>query len=251
MFKNLKMFITGFLACALLMGTIAGAFAAANDLNIQAVLSNSIKLKLNGKDWTPKDPATGNYYKPISYNGRAYLPVRAVVEEAAGMPVDYDSASQTIWIGGKTDSLNVSSSEYYEDYYGTIITTDSERLFTPDEAYKWGITNDKDLNMQYFTFYLKPNGNYKRFRASFFLDNSAKDKLTMNIRKDTPDGQVIKTLVLQPGNTIKDVDLDIGGVNKLCIESNIAINHGIIKKIVVGEPVFYNGNLQGASATHG
>lgn len=250
MLKNFKMFVIGFLTCALLMGTIAGVAAAGNDLNIQAVLSNTIKLKLNGKDWTPKDPATGNYYKPISYNGRTYLPVRAVVEEAAGMPVEYDSATDTVWIGGRTDSLNVSSTDYYEDYYGTVITTDTEKISTPEASYKWGVTNDKDLNMQYFTFYLKPNGNYKRFRASFFLDSSAKDSLTMNIRKDNPDGQVIKTLDIQPGQTVKDVDLDIGGVNKLCIESNIAIKHGIIKKIVIGEPVFYNGNLPGATPTH-
>lgn len=248
MLKNLKMFITGFLTCALLMGTIAGVAAAGNDLSIQAVLSSAVKLKLNGKDWAPKDPVTGSYFKPIIYNDRAYLPVRAVVEEAAGMPVDYDSASETIWIGGRTDSLNISSQEYYEDYYGTIITADTDSLSTPDMSYKWGITNDKDLDMQYFTFYLKPNGNYKRFRASFFLNGSAKDSLVMNIRKNTGDGEVIKTLVLQPGKTLKDVDLDIGGINKLCIESNIKINHGTVKKIVVGEPVFYNGNLQGAPA---
>lgn len=247
MSKNLKLFITGFLTCVFLMGAVAGVVAAGNDLDIQAVLSNTTKLKLNGKDWTPKDPVTGDYYKPIVYNGRSYLPVRAVVEEAAGMPVDYDSVTKTIWIGGRNDVLNINDMAYYEDYYGTILTTDTEKLSTPDAIYKWGVTNDKDLDMQYFTCYLKPNGNYKKFRASFFLDNSSKADLVMNIRKDTYDGQVIKSLTLKPGKTIEDVDLDIGGVNKLCIESNIAINHGIIKKIVVGEPIFYNGNLQGAS----
>lgn len=244
------MFIIGFLTCVLLMGLVAIAFAAGNDISIQALLSNTVKLKLNGKDWTPQDPATGDYYKPVIYNGRTYLPVRAVIAEAAGMPLDYDSTTQTIWIGGRSDVLQVNDVKYYEDYYGTILTIDTDALTSPSVTYKWGVTNDRDLDMQYFTFFLKPGGQYKRFRALFFLDRSAKDSLTMNIRKDSPDGQVIKSLVLQPGATQNNVDIDIAGVNKLCIESNIAINHGIIKKLIVGEPIFYNGTLSSGSATH-
>lgn len=98
--------------------------------------------------------------------------------------------------------------------------------------------------MQYFTFFLKPNGNYKYLQASFFLDKSASDNLTMNIRQENPDGTVIKSLVLKPGETLKDVTVDIGGINKICIESNIAINHGVIKKLIVGEPIFSNGTIQ-------
>lgn len=247
MTKNLRMFVSGFLTCAMFLGLIAVAFAQGGDVNIQAVLSNSMKLKLNGKDWTPKDPTTGNYYKAITYEGRTYLPVRAVVEEAAKMPVDYDSATKTIWIGGKNDSVQVNETSYYEDYYGSIITTDSTKLSTPNTAYKWGITNDKPLDMQYFTFYLKPDGKYKTFRASFFLDSSAKDSLIMNIRKDKPDGAVIKTLELKPGETIENVDIDISGITKLCIESNVKINHGTIQKLVVGDPIFYNGTLSAES----
>lgn len=247
--QRLRMFIIGFLTCALLFGTIAVSLAASNDISIQALLSNSINLKLNGKDWTPSDPVTGQYYKPILYNGRTYLPVRAVMEDAAKLPVDYDDATKTIWIGGKNDSLQVKESIYYENYYGTIITTDVDKLSTPNMAYQWGITNDKDLNMQYFTFFLKPNGNYKYFRSSFFLDYSAKDNLTMNIRRDSPDGQVIKSLVLKPGETLKDIVIDIGGINKICIESNVRINHGVIKKLVIGEPTFYNGILSVESGT--
>ncbi|RJQ27539.1 MAG: hypothetical protein C4589_08175 [Peptococcaceae bacterium] len=239
--KNLKMFMAGFLACLMLTGLLSAAFAA-EDLSVQAILSNAIKLKLNGKDWTPQDPATGDYYRPIVYNSRAYLPVRAVVE-AAGIPVDYDSATKTIWIGGKNDVLQVNDTIYYKDDYGTIITTDEATLTSPDRAYKWGVTNDKDLSMQYFNFYLKPNGKYQQFRASFFLDSSAKDALTVNIRKESRDGEVLKSIVLQPGETLSDVDVGIGGTNQIYIEANIRINHGTIKKLIVGEPVFYNGAL--------
>lgn len=233
MFEKLKMFLSGFLTCVLVTAFITGAMAAVNDVSIQAVLSNSIKFKLNGQDWTPQD-------KPILYNGRTYLPVRAVVEEAAKMAVEYDTATKTVWIGGKTDVLEVKDKKYYEDYFGTIITTDTDKLATPHASYKWGVTNDRDMSLQYFTFYLKPDGKYKYFRASFYLDDGAKGSLKMNIRKDSYDGEVIKTLTLEPGETLADVIVDIGGVKKLCIESNITIKQDVVKKLVVGEPSFYN-----------
>ena len=241
--KNLKMFIVGFLTCAMMMGLGIAALADSGDVSIQALLSNTVKLKLNGKDWTPKDSTTGDYYKPIVYNGRTYLPLRAVLEEAAKIPVDYDGTTKTVWIGGRSDSLPVDNTNLYEDYYGTMITTDKEKLTTPTKVYKWGVANNGNVDMQYFTCFLKPNGDYKRFRVSFFVDSSAKDNYTINIRNKTYDGAVIKTVTLRPGQTIEDVDIDVGGVERICIESEARINHGTIKKIVFGEPIFYNGTL--------
>ncbi|NLN87572.1 MAG: copper amine oxidase N-terminal domain-containing protein, partial [Syntrophomonadaceae bacterium] len=136
--------------------------------------------------------------------------------------------------------LNINDVAYYENYYGTVLTADTGLLTTPNDTYKWGVTNTKDMNLQYFTFFLKPAGNYESFRASFYLDSSAKADLVMNIRKDTRDGMVLKSLTLKPGETLKNVTVDISGVNKLCIESEIRINHGTVKKIIVGEPVFIN-----------
>ncbi|MGD0152622.1 MAG: stalk domain-containing protein [Thermacetogeniaceae bacterium] len=245
--KNVKMFVCGFLVCAMLIGIAAVAFADSG-VNVTAVLSSTIKMKLNGNDFNPQD-TDGTYVKPLIYNGRTYLPVKFLAA-ALNIPVDWDGRTSTVWIGGQSDLLQVNDVKYYEDYYGTVLTTDTGMLTSPSATYKWGVTNDKPLDMQYFTFFLKPNGLYKRFRASFFLDSSAKDNLTINIRKDNYDGQVIKSIVLQPGATLDNVDLDIGGIDKICIESNIAINHGIIKKLIVGEPIFYNETLPSVSATH-
>lgn len=136
--------------------------------------------------------------------------------------------------------LNINDVAYYENYYGTVLTTDTGLLTSPNDTYKWGVTNNKDMNLQYFAFFLKPAGNYESFRASFYLDSSAKADLVMNIRKETKDGMVLKSLKLKPGETLKNVTVDISGVNKLCIESEIRINHGTVKKIIVGEPVFIN-----------
>ncbi|NLV16695.1 MAG: copper amine oxidase N-terminal domain-containing protein [Syntrophomonadaceae bacterium] len=139
--------------------------------------------------------------------------------------------------------LYINDTAYYKDYFGTVLTADTGMLTTPDDTYKWGVTNTKDMSLQYFTFFLKPDGKYEKFRASFFLDSSAKADLVMNIRKETKDGMVLKSLTLKPGETLKNVTVDISGVNMLCIESEMRINHGTVKKIVVGEPIFYNSKL--------
>ncbi len=59
------------------------------------MINSGVKLMLNGNEWKPKDPTTGAAYLPISYNGRLYLPLRAIVEEAAKLPLEYDGATQT------------------------------------------------------------------------------------------------------------------------------------------------------------
>lgn len=137
------------------------------------------------------------------------------------------------------DILKINDTDYYVNYYGTVLTYDAELLKTPEAAYKWGITNTKPMSLQYFAFYLKHDKEYENFKASFHLDISAKAEVKMSIRKDSRDGIVLKSLTLAPGETLKDVDIDIEGINKLYFESELRINHGSVEKIVVGEPVFY------------
>ena len=141
------------------------------------------------------------------------------------------------------ETFKINDTAYYENYYGTVLTVDTGMLTASDATYQWGVTNTKDMSSQYFTFFLKPEGKYEYFCADFYIDSSAKADLVMNIRKETKDGMVLKSLTLKPGETLKDVSIDITGVNKLCIESELRINHGTVKKIIVGQPVFMNNKI--------
>lgn len=84
------------LTVAMLFAFTAGVVAGPDVENITASLANDIKITLNGKDWTPMD--NGNPMAPIVYNGRTYLPVRAV-GEAVGIKVDWDEATRTVILG--------------------------------------------------------------------------------------------------------------------------------------------------------
>jgi hypothetical protein len=237
--KSVKTFVCGFVTCAVLSAASIGIFAESNTY-VQALINNSVKVKLDGKDWSPVDPATGSKYDIITYNNRTYLPVRAIVQDGARLALDYDAGANTVWVGGKIGTVAVKDVDLYEDYYGTVLATDTGILTSPSITYQWGVTNTKNIDMQYFSCYLKPMGKYQGFKTSIYLDSSAKDSLNFDIRKETRMGEVIKSVTLKPGETMSDIDVNIGGMNQIFIGSNVAINHGTIKKIIIGEPVFYN-----------
>ncbi|MEN6326283.1 MAG: stalk domain-containing protein, partial [Syntrophomonas sp.] len=211
MFKSFRAFMAGFLLCALLMGSIATAMAA-GDIPINAILSGTIKMKLFGQDFAPRE-TNGTYIQPISYGGRTYLPVRALAE-ALNVPINWDQATSTLWIGGKNEVVPIDNTTLYEDKSRTILTTDPEKLSSSSTVYKWGITNEKPLNSVYFRSIMKSQGKYSHFTASLFLASDVKKDFVVDFRKETLDGVVIRSVTLKPGETV-DIDIDISGVQNL------------------------------------
>lgn len=238
--KNLRFFMAGFLVSALLLGSFATVIAAGGDVNINAILSGTIKMKLFGRDFTPQE-ANGNYIKPISYNGRTYLPVRTIAE-ALNIPIDWDGATSTVWIGGRTEIAPVNSTNLYEDKSRTILTTDAEKLTSSTKVYKWGITNSQPLNSVYLRCIVKPNGKYSNFTADLFLASDVKKELVLEFRKESLDGLVIRSVSLKPGETLP-IDLDITGVQHLYVHAQA----GTVSKVIIGEPTFSNGGVPSVS----
>ncbi|MGI5839854.1 MAG: stalk domain-containing protein [bacterium] len=240
--KNAKFFLAGFLVGVLLLGSFAAVIAAGGDANINAILSGTIKMKLFGRDFTPQE-ANGNYIKPISYNGRTYLPVRTIAE-ALDIPIEWDGATSTIWIGGRTEIVPVNSTSLYEDKSRTILTTDAEKLTSSDTVYKWGITNSQPLNSVYFRCIVKAGGKYSRFTADLFLAADVKKDLVIEFRKEDVTGLVIRSVTLKPGETIS-IDIDIAGVQNLFVHAQA----GTVSKVIIGEPTFRSGGTSGAITT--
>lgn len=84
-----KGFVSGILAASLAVGLGITAMAAVRTIQVE----DDIQVTLNGARFTPKD-VNGNEVPLFSYNGTTYAPVRAICE-AAGLKVDYDSATYT------------------------------------------------------------------------------------------------------------------------------------------------------------
>jgi len=127
----------------------------------------------------------------------------------------------------------------YQDYYGTMITTDSSSLRASRGSFRWGITNPSPSSMAYFSAYVKPAVKYHYFRTYVYIDPGIKDTMVFLFRNNDREGEVLKRLSIEPGQ-IKVVDIDIEGVKKIFIGSELRINHGTGTKLIFGEPEFYN-----------
>ncbi len=75
----------------------AGAYAASNNQQIQAMLNRDIKVVYNGQTQAFAD-ANGAVVYPISYNGSTYLPVRAI-SELVELPIEWVASTNTILLG--------------------------------------------------------------------------------------------------------------------------------------------------------
>lgn len=139
----------------------------------------------------------------------------------------------------KMSILRVNTKQLYQDYYGTMLTADSASLRSYQGYYKWGITNSAPGNMQYFSAYVKPNGRYNYFRTYLYIDPDIKAPMVFYFRNNDREGEVIKQLTIHPGQT-KAIDIEITGVKRLYMGSELRINHGTAKRIIFGEPELYN-----------
>ncbi|MCL2401966.1 MAG: copper amine oxidase N-terminal domain-containing protein [Oscillospiraceae bacterium] len=95
MFKKTKGFILGVVVTLVL--TMAGTALASTVRNIN-VTYRDIRIVVDGQEITPRD-AQGNVVEPFIFEGTTFLPVRAVAE-ALGQEVDWDGATNTVYIGG-------------------------------------------------------------------------------------------------------------------------------------------------------
>ena len=84
-----KGFFSGILVAALAVGLGVSALAATRTITVD----DNIRVTINGAVFSPKNE-NGTEVPLFAYNGTTYAPVRAICE-AAGMKVDFDSASYT------------------------------------------------------------------------------------------------------------------------------------------------------------
>ena len=98
---KIRTYLAGFITATLIFSLGIPAIAA----NIQKQISatyKDIKICIDGTYVTPKD-AKGNVVEPFISNGTTYLPVRAV-GEAFGKNVEWDSNTNTVYVGAKPNS---------------------------------------------------------------------------------------------------------------------------------------------------
>jgi hypothetical protein len=97
-----KLLISTIAAGVIAMSLTVGAFAAANLQVIKVYLNKSVKVKLNGQQWQPKD-STGKSTYPITYNGTTWLPVKSL-GDVLGAKIGWNAVANSVLIDGSTGS---------------------------------------------------------------------------------------------------------------------------------------------------
>lgn len=100
----MKKIVVLLLVCVLILG---GKIVFSNSItSITAQINPAINYTLDGEKFVPRD-MDGSVMDTIIYNGRSYVPLRAIAE-ALGIAVDWEGSTSTIILGereGKGQSL--------------------------------------------------------------------------------------------------------------------------------------------------
>lgn len=198
-----------------------GVFAADGVKDIVAQINYSLKMKVDNVDWTPTEE-DGTAIRPITYNGRTYLPVRALAEKL-GISIDWDGETQTVLIGGtsevgdtktqdKTEWLEIGSEKISSVDRGNF-TRIPELLPNGNGNYKYGLTTlieGKKYNGTYQQF--TGLGDYSKFKTGIYCSGS-------NIKVKVYDAQtdeVLKLVEVKDGKA-EDITVDIDGHSSIII----------------------------------
>lgn len=138
----------------MMVGFIAGAAASSGIIKITAEINPNISYQLNGDKFIPKD-MDGSKMDTIIYNGRSYVPLRAVAD-ALNVPVNWDGTTSTIILGTNEDSEK-SQKEYSEEITLLHFNQDEATVLARDfmethPGVKVNINCIPDTNMEYQTY---------------------------------------------------------------------------------------------------
>ena len=226
--KHRKALMTLVIALTLVCGITIGANASSTLKQISAYLNYGISIRYKGEIQTLAD-ANGNLVYPITYEGTTYLPVRSVAN-LLGIDVSWDQTTQTVLLGGGTNSApsapadnTPSSVDLIENFkpYTSYVTEVNDRA-NPDPEFLQsgdqlstdvgGVTVDHWLNLRNFIGSYKPvcsfnlGGKYGTLTFKVYTDKDV--SLTVKGDNDSvlgefslKEGQVPQTLTVDLRNT--------------------------------------------------
>lgn len=225
------------LSLVFIIGMSAGVYAASN-LEIKAMLNNSIKIKVNGDDFTCT-AEDGSKLLPITYNNRTYLPVRSIAN-ALSVAIEYDNFDKTIYIGDR-DKTPLKSGDF-EKNYTCQFTTDKELLMVNDKQYQSGIVYTGTEGYYEYSGFVFPKGKYQKFGgvASMEDNDNSTDQVIIKIRENDYQGRVLKQITLENGESIS-FEIDIPQIKTIYIQNLVSDRTPKSTnpdQMIIGDPYF-------------
>ena len=205
----MKKIVVLLLVCVLILG---GKIVFSNSItSITAQINPAINYTLDGEKFVPRD-MDGSVMDTIIYNGRSYVPLRAIAE-AMDIAVDWEGSTSTIILGekeGKGQSLFSMNFEITGSYFVDVQKT-TESKFLTFTAGAQNIAFEEGI-------FFETDSRYGGSRSIIFNTNKKYQKLYLKtfIHKDTD----------------SNVEIEIFGDNDVRIYSD-TIAFGDINELVV------------------
>lgn len=166
-----------FILSVLLLSFSVVGFAINSVDKIEAYLANDMKFRVDNELWQPKD-VDGSFLYPIIFNGRSYVPVRALLE-SKGVKVDFNNEERTIILDYPKNGWDVSKvqqadtdgiggwdvSKLKRDDLNSVISMDVWQVIDEPDIRIIDYNSDKYLDMQGVSFVNESN---------FILSNDAR-----------------------------------------------------------------------------
>ncbi|MFM1652238.1 hypothetical protein ACI7RC_09065 [Brevibacillus sp. B_LB10_24] len=225
----------------LLASSFASAYAAANMEPINAFFNRGVSFVLNGELWQPKDPS-GKPLTAIYYNGSNYLPARALAE-ALKVPIDYDAASQKIYIGGKPgEKTPIFSMPMEIDNIYAVLSKDPNETAVNGGKYKQVLKID-----QYADIVFTIDRKYKRLVLDAAVISPGEHEVEFSLYNAVEiAGNTANTLLekhtVSPDDKVKRLIFDVEGLEKIRIHVQSPNLNPYIYARIVDTSFFDNGD---------
>lgn len=211
-FKAMKHFVVGFLACACITGSVA---YASGEASIQVVFK-SIRYMFDGVEKAPSDG------KSILYEGTTYVPLR-FISESIGKEVEWDSETETIWVGKREGQFKYLNEIEYAKYDGIgfwDFSFNARSLRIAGDKYLHGISATLGENAkQKGSVSYNLNGAYNRLTGYLGVDDFTKNSKNSGTVIILGDGKELyrKSGVAGSDNPIF-FEINVSGISKLQVE---------------------------------
>lgn len=195
----------------------AGAFAGSNV--VEAVLADHLNIKIFGQNFVARDD-DGTVLQPLIYNGRTYLPVKAIVEKF-GYEVGWEGKTSTITIDEKKKVGGIALSEVPHDLYQWELDADLS-------TYDFGEFDITKYNKIYVNDYdggdaikISHNSTYStlNFNTNYVVLNKTKKSYGVLTVEDRDRNILLREIDLVKENN-RPINVDISGTNNIVIRVN-------------------------------
>lgn len=202
--------------CLMTVSFTVGAYAASNLQSIQAYLNKGVTVKYNGVEQSMTD-ANGNRVYPITYNGTTYLPARSV-SKMLGVDVTWDGTNNTVGLG----TYNTGAKDFIRDlepYAGGTGFVYVDKISDPLKAGSNLVTTYIKFFSNYATTW-DLEGKYSKLTFSVFNPDSYDKEFNF-----WGDNRILKTITVEGNALPKSYTVDVSGVHKFDIISELSYNY--------------------------